>query len=257
MRVRLVWVSPPQKGAGGVIVKPGGVRVVVVLAESNNKGAVGFILSRAGVQQKGCGFVSWVGTAGDSQGVEYSSRQSGGKGLLVLAVISILEDPTRDFFDSLEVVFLLVTAVVGIWRWTVVSLSVASLYMFARCSRSAVEPGWTGPLLTIDLANTPYWTDNWSQLCPTCKVKEEILTKKAIGQMGKPYTTRAITIHAPVPWFLRKIVGQDICKALTEGSRSQYFFLIFSLDISDMIVLILPRVINHVPDKGNFPISRS
>ncbi|GJV84839.1 FAR1-related sequence 5-like protein [Tanacetum coccineum] len=95
-----------------------------------------------------------------------------------------------------------------------------------------------GPLLTIDLANTPYWTDNWSQLCPTCKVKEEILTKKAIGQMGKLYTTRAITIHAPVPWFLRKIVGQDIY-------------------ISDMIVLILARVINHVPDKVNFQISRS
>ncbi|GKB52430.1 hypothetical protein Tco_0903183 [Tanacetum coccineum] len=53
-----------------------------------------------------------------------------------------------------------VTVVVGLWRWTAVSLSVASLYMFARCS-------------------------------------------------------------------------------------------------SDMIVLILPRVINHVPDKGNFPISRS
>ncbi|GJW97972.1 probable protein S-acyltransferase 23 [Tanacetum coccineum] len=109
-----------------------------------------------------------------------------------------------------------VTAVVGLWRWTAVSLSVASLYMFARCSRSELN---RGPLLTIDLANTPYWTDNWSQLCPTCKVKEG--------------------------------------KALTEGSRSQYFFLIFSLDISDMIVLILPRVINHVPDKGNFPISRS
>ncbi|GJW20623.1 protein slowmo [Tanacetum coccineum] len=56
--------------------------------------------------------------------------------------------------------------------------------------------------------------------------------------MGKLYTTRAITIHAPVPWFLRKIVGQDIY-------------------ISDMIVLILARVINHVPDKGNFQISRS
>ncbi|GJR20942.1 protein slowmo [Tanacetum coccineum] len=28
---------------------------------------------------------------------------------------------------------------------------------------------------------------------------------------GKLYTTRAITIHAPVPWFLRKIMGQDMC----------------------------------------------
>lgn len=26
------------------------------------------------------------------------------------------------------------------------------------------------PLLTIDLNNSPIWTGNWSQLCPTCKV---------------------------------------------------------------------------------------
>ncbi|CAH1437984.1 unnamed protein product [Lactuca virosa] len=31
------------------------------------------------------------------------------------------------------------------------------------------------------------------------------------SKSGKLYTTRAITIHAPGPWFLRKIVGQDIC----------------------------------------------
>ncbi|KAJ8539846.1 hypothetical protein K7X08_014098 [Anisodus acutangulus] len=28
---------------------------------------------------------------------------------------------------------------------------------------------------------------------------------------SKLYTTRAITIHAPGPWFIRKIIGQDIC----------------------------------------------
>ncbi|KAK4254893.1 hypothetical protein QN277_007969 [Acacia crassicarpa] len=28
---------------------------------------------------------------------------------------------------------------------------------------------------------------------------------------GKLYTTRAITIHCPGPWFVRKIVGHDIC----------------------------------------------
>ncbi|KAK8641216.1 hypothetical protein V6N13_010635 [Hibiscus sabdariffa] len=27
----------------------------------------------------------------------------------------------------------------------------------------------------------------------------------------KLYTTRALTIHAPGPWFVRKIIGQDIC----------------------------------------------
>lgn len=28
---------------------------------------------------------------------------------------------------------------------------------------------------------------------------------------GKLYTTRAITIHCPGPWFVRRIIGQDIC----------------------------------------------
>ncbi|KAL9455210.1 hypothetical protein AB3S75_010594 [Citrus x aurantiifolia] len=28
---------------------------------------------------------------------------------------------------------------------------------------------------------------------------------------GKLYTTRALTVHAPGPWFVRKIIGQDIC----------------------------------------------
>ncbi|KAK9157769.1 hypothetical protein Scep_004343 [Stephania cephalantha] len=28
---------------------------------------------------------------------------------------------------------------------------------------------------------------------------------------GNLYTTRAITVHAPGPWFLRRILGQDIC----------------------------------------------
>ncbi|GJW04756.1 protein slowmo homolog isoform X2 [Tanacetum coccineum] len=39
----------------------------------------------------------------------------------------------------------------------------------------------------------------------------DTLNHKLNPEEGKLYTTRAITIHAPVPWFLRKIVGQDMC----------------------------------------------
>ncbi|GJZ44467.1 protein slowmo homolog isoform X2 [Tanacetum coccineum] len=42
-------------------------------------------------------------------------------------------------------------------------------------------------------------------------LKVDTLNHKLDPEEGKLYTTRAITIHAPVPWFLRKIVGQDIC----------------------------------------------
>nr|XP_043623013.1 probable protein S-acyltransferase 23 [Erigeron canadensis] len=81
-----------------------------------------------------------------------------------------------------------VTAVVGLWGWTGVSFSVASLLMFVRCSSK--DPGYVktsggiknnagveAPLLAIDLTNTPHWTGNWSQLCPTCKIIRPIRSK--------------------------------------------------------------------------------
>lgn len=39
----------------------------------------------------------------------------------------------------------------------------------------------------------------------------DTLNRKLEPETGKLYTTRAITIHAPGPWFVRKMVGQDIC----------------------------------------------
>ncbi|KAJ7947530.1 protein slowmo-like [Quillaja saponaria] len=38
----------------------------------------------------------------------------------------------------------------------------------------------------------------------------DTLSRK-LDPTGKLYTTRAITVHAPGPWFVSKIVGQDIC----------------------------------------------
>ncbi|KAL9417597.1 hypothetical protein AB3S75_040558 [Citrus x aurantiifolia] len=81
-----------------------------------------------------------------------------------------------------------VTAVLGLWSWTVVSLAVGSLIMFYRCSSK--DPGCIkrsqdidnhtdseDPLLTIDLNNSPIWTGNWSQLCPTCKIIRPVRSK--------------------------------------------------------------------------------
>ncbi|KAL8241425.1 hypothetical protein R6Q59_014779 [Mikania micrantha] len=39
----------------------------------------------------------------------------------------------------------------------------------------------------------------------------DTLNHKLDYDSGKLYTTRVITIHAPGPWYLRKIVGQDTC----------------------------------------------
>lgn len=42
-------------------------------------------------------------------------------------------------------------------------------------------------------------------------VEVDTLNHKLDPESGKLYTTRAITVHAPGPWFVRKIIGQDIC----------------------------------------------
>ncbi|CAN7035495.1 unnamed protein product [Brassica oleracea var. botrytis] len=39
----------------------------------------------------------------------------------------------------------------------------------------------------------------------------DTLNRKLDTDTGKLHTTRALTIHAPGPWFLHRIVGQDIC----------------------------------------------
>lgn len=39
----------------------------------------------------------------------------------------------------------------------------------------------------------------------------DTLNHKLDPSTGKLYTTRAITVHAPGPWFVRKIVRQDVC----------------------------------------------
>ncbi|XP_011030252.1 PREDICTED: probable protein S-acyltransferase 23 [Populus euphratica] len=81
-----------------------------------------------------------------------------------------------------------VTAVVGIWGWTALSLAFVSIIMFYRCSSK--DPGFIkrlgdlnkdtdseDPLLNIDLNNSSVWTGNWSQLCPTCKIIRPVRSK--------------------------------------------------------------------------------
>ncbi|KAL2537136.1 putative protein S-acyltransferase 23 [Forsythia ovata] len=79
-----------------------------------------------------------------------------------------------------------VTAVVGLWGWTAVSLAVGALIMFARCSSK--DPGYIkkgvgsptdveDPLLNTDLNSNPIWMGNWSQLCPTCKIIRPVRSK--------------------------------------------------------------------------------
>ena len=42
----------------------------------------------------------------------------------------------------------------------------------------------------------------------------DTLNRKLDPESGKLYTTRAITVHTPGPWFISKIIGQDICQCV-------------------------------------------
>ncbi|KAK6136447.1 hypothetical protein DH2020_029803 [Rehmannia glutinosa] len=79
-----------------------------------------------------------------------------------------------------------VTAMVGLWGWTAISLAVGSLFMLVSCSSK--DPGYiktgTGDrsdaedhLLNIDLNSNSIWNGNWSQLCPTCKIIRPVRSK--------------------------------------------------------------------------------
>ncbi|XP_027348744.1 probable protein S-acyltransferase 23 isoform X2 [Abrus precatorius] len=81
-----------------------------------------------------------------------------------------------------------ITAIVGIWAWTALSLTVGALIMFYRCSSK--DPGYIkrpgdldtqsdteDPLLNIDLNSSSVWMGNWSQLCPTCKIIRPVRSK--------------------------------------------------------------------------------
>ncbi|KAG7977313.1 hypothetical protein I3843_05G025700 [Carya illinoinensis] len=98
--------------------------------------------------------------------------------LMVLFINSVLAAPNLTK----------VTAVVGLWGWTAVSLAIVSLIMFYKCSSK--DPGYVKRqgdvgshkdtedlLLNIDLDSSPIWTGNWSQLCPTCKIIRPVRSK--------------------------------------------------------------------------------
>ncbi|KAM0937954.1 putative protein S-acyltransferase [Dioscorea sansibarensis] len=105
--------------------------------------------------------------------------------LLVIVVLMIL------FLNSVVAAPKLpkVTAFVGLWCWTAISLAFGSVWMFYRCSskdpgfikprlgQSAKHEGQDDPLLNIDLNNSSVWAGNWSQLCPTCKIIRPVRSK--------------------------------------------------------------------------------
>lgn len=101
--------------------------------------------------------------------------------IVVLSVLFINAVLTGHNFTKL-------TAIVGLWGWTAISLAFGSLIMLYRCFSK--DPGYItrtkglgnqtnaeDTLLNVDLNNSFTWIRNWSQLCPTCKIIRPIRSK--------------------------------------------------------------------------------
>ncbi|KAK6937106.1 PRELI/MSF1 domain [Dillenia turbinata] len=58
------------------------------------------------------------------------------------------------------------------------------------------------------------FTDPENQQVLTYILEVDTLNRTLDPESGKLYTTRAITIHAPGPWFICKLLGQDTCQCI-------------------------------------------
>ncbi|XP_071721698.1 probable protein S-acyltransferase 23 [Rutidosis leptorrhynchoides] len=139
-----------------------------------------------------------------------------------------------------------VTAMVGLWGWTAVSLAVGALIMFYRCSSK--DPGYIrrpgdlgdhkdseDPLLNIDLNNSPMWTGNWSQLCPTCKIIRPVRSKHC------PTCKRCVEqFDHHCPW-ISNCVGK-------RNKRDFFVFVILAMLTSSIgAIVTVQRMWNGVP----------
>lgn len=81
----------------------------------------------------------------------------------------------------------------------------------------------------------------------------DTLNHKFDPESGRLCTTRAITIHAPGPWFIRKIVGQDICHCVesTEVDRGSRSMQLTTKNISLQKFIEVEEKIRYDPDPEN------
>ncbi|GKD90043.1 protease 2-like protein isoform X1, partial [Tanacetum coccineum] len=84
-------------------------------------------------------------------------------------------------------------------------------FSMSKCYDATANASIDGPKERVTSASWRKFPDPENKHTLSHTLKADNLNHKLNPEEGKLYTTRAITIHAPVPWFLRKIVGQDIC----------------------------------------------
>ncbi|KAL3645115.1 hypothetical protein CASFOL_010295 [Castilleja foliolosa] len=75
----------------------------------------------------------------------------------------------------------------------------------------SLEHTYKHPWERVTAASWRKFSDPENKRALTHILEVDTLSHNLEPSSGKLYTTRAITIHAPGPWFVRKIIGQDMC----------------------------------------------
>ncbi|KAK6925659.1 PRELI/MSF1 domain [Dillenia turbinata] len=97
------------------------------------------------------------------------------------------------------------------------------------------------------------FTDPENKQILTHILEVDTLNRTIDPESGKLYTMRAITIHARGPWFIRKLLGQDICHCIETvivDARSQSMQLT-SHNISFQRFVEVDERIFYNPHPGN------
>ena len=73
------------------------------------------------------------------------------------------------------------------------------------------------PLERVTAANWKKYADLEHRPLLSHVVDVSVVNKSVAQEGGQLLTTRAITVNIPAPWWLQRVVGTNVCRALEES----------------------------------------
>jgi ankyrin repeat protein len=137
-----------------------------------------------------------------------------------------------------------ITAVVGLWAWTVVFLATGGLFLLYRCTSK--DPGYVTPAQSdgkgledplLSQANPANQAGFWAQLCPTCKIVRPVRSKHCAS------CNRCVEqFDHHCPWISNCV-----------GKLNKWDFFVFLLMETSAMIIGLVVVINRLYVDQNAP----